>query len=127
MGEIWTEAIKVTLKTSCWMGRVNDTERASALADEVGADDDVFVVVKRLMPKAERLRSLHNLRAKARRTHRAMTLAWDDNGGRLLPIKNFFEYGNAMRPIIQTFNAEADAFASEYGDLRSEALRALGA
>jgi hypothetical protein len=55
---------------------------------------------------------------RARKIHRKLTLPWDDDGSRLLPVQAYWDYMGAIRPI----KAEYQAAALELRDAWDEAM-----
>ena len=53
--------------------------------------------------------------------HYAQTLPWSDTGWRLLPIKNYQAYTEAIRAAQHTFEELRDEFIAEYPTLRENA------
>ena len=55
-----------------------------------------------------------SIAGKLRLWHASQTLAWGDNGTRLLPMGNFFEYKKELAIREQEFNTAVSAFLTQY-------------
>lgn len=62
----------------------------------------------------------------ARAVHLTQALPWTDEGWRLLPSANYFQYTDAMRAERAAFEQAVETFANDYAALREQAKTRLG-
>lgn len=72
------------------------------------------------------IQELTRISATARAYHYEQTLPWGDNGDRLLPSTNYFEYINQQRTLKQQFETAIEKFIMNYPDLKADAKIRLG-
>lgn len=80
--------------------------------------------VKRILPE-EAIGDILTIAGEARKYHYANTLAWTDEGPRLLPAKSFLPYNEKMRGLASQFYDGVAKFVSAYDDWIEEARRNL--
>lgn len=71
------------------------------------------------------LEEVKKIATNARAFHYENTLPWGDNGDRLLPSTNYFEYIGKQRDFKQQFEDAVQKFISSYPDIKEEAKRRL--
>lgn len=125
INDIHASAMLVELSISQWSGRKFDRKTSHRIAHEAGVDNKVGAYHKQLVGGE----TLHKIKKKVneiRAYHYRHTLPWSDNGPRVLPTDQYFDYMEDM----QKFNAEYDAltkqFVEEYPFVREESKRMLG-
>ena len=117
VGALATRAMLVDLDIHFWNGHKRD----QAISDEVAAKHNTDGSYnKRLIPKAE-LKELWSCLGECASTHKHYTLPWSDSGDRIISAEAFFTYQQAMRKVIDKYNAAADAFAAKYKSLVAHA------
>lgn len=121
-------AMLVGLKISIYTGRKQDKQTQAEVTEAKGsASKRASSVYKNLFADCKELEDIVKFQARARVTHYALTLPWDDYGTRLLPAKAFMEYKAAMSIHQQTFEDLVVKFLDKYDTLVSAAAFKLGA
>ncbi len=72
------------------------------------------------------IQELTRISTTARAYHYEQTMPWGDNGDRLLPSTNYFEYVNQIRTFKQQFDQAIEKFITNYSDLKEDAKIRLG-
>lgn len=120
-----TSTILVKLTTRNWTGaRVDNKATASVIAAH-NALPAAGKFVKHLVSAQHRKR-LQTAIQLARRTHRSMTLPWDDDAQRLLPMASFERYKAKMAEAEEAILSARRSFVDRWDDMRDEARRNLG-
>ena len=104
-------ALLIALEIGKWSGRKSDTILASKVAMDHKADDGVLSVSKRML-NPEALAPIVSVCQNAKKYFRTHTVAWGDEGKRLLPIAKFDEFRAAM-----------DSFEVQFGDAKARVLQ----
>lgn len=119
-------AVIVDLNISVWTGRKMDKK----VSEQVDADNQTKTRAgnyhKKLLAGTTAFDDVHKLVGAIRQWHYANTLPWADNGQRLLPMANFFDYKAQLSAYEQEFNNTVDKFYQEYNTLVSAAAFSLG-
>ena len=102
-----------TLNTSMWSARKHDKKITQEVADNHGTATDVGRYNKKLLAK-ENLETIRKCVTAARLHHYDNTMPWDNVGTRLLPVANYFEYGEAQRQFASEFETAVQMFVDEY-------------
>lgn len=122
---IQNSAVIVNLNIGVWTARKMD-KRAS---EQVDANNNTKVKAgnyhKKLLPCADALENVQAVAAAIRMWHYSNTLPWDDNGARILPMKNFFDYKAKLSEWQRHFEATCEEFYREYSTLVSAAAFTL--
>lgn len=113
-------AMLVALRISTWTARKFDKRVTAEINAAHGADADAGRYNK-LLITGESYRDLIKTCNAARSEHYAQTLAWSDEGWRLLPTANYMAYADAMRRHAAAFDASFQDFEASYPDLRDAA------
>ena len=123
---IQNSAVLVDLNISVWTGRKMDKR----VSEQVDASNNTKTRAgnyhKKLLAGTEALDSLHKVVNAVRQWHYENTLPWADNGTRLLPMANFFDYKAMLGEYQRQFNEAAEDFYSQYDDLVTAAAFTLG-
>ena len=123
---IQNSAMLVDLNISVWTGRKMDKR----VSEQVDASNNTKTRAgnyhKKLLAGTEALDSLHKVVNAVRQWHYENTLPWADNGTRLLPMANFFDYKAMLGEYQRQFNEAAEDFYSQYDDLVTAAAFTLG-
>lgn len=117
-------AMLVALNISQWTARKYDRSVSTEVEKAHGATD-AGRYNKLLIDKAY-LDPMDKVANAARQHHYKVTLAWGDNGERLLPAALFMEYTDAMRIMKSEFENRSYDFYKEYPDLVNAARKRLG-
>ena len=123
---IQNSAVLVDLHISVWTGRKLDKR----VSEQVDASNNTRARAgnyhKKLLAGTEALDKLHKVVGMVRQWHYENTLPWADNGARLLPMANFFDYKAMLNNFQQQFSDAAEEFYTQYDDLVSAAAFTLG-
>lgn len=95
---------------------VNESKGASADASRTNK----HLIVSPLLKEVQKVAG--ELRAK----HRYMTLAWQDDGYRMLPAAAFPAYQQAMNALIRKYDDAVKIFIDAYPDMIEESKKRLG-
>lgn len=126
------KAILVSLNISKWLARKLDRVATREVNEKHGAKDG-GTFSKKLMEKTKNGGDELNaygvvmgILTQARTDHYDNTLAWGNQGWRLLPVANYDEYWNAARKHQRDFANALPKLVREYPALRAAAPDALG-
>lgn len=118
-----TRAMLSSLRISAWGATKLDKEATAATAELYGAAKDSGKYIKRLMPKGKNAyTALQSHIAAIRVLHYAETLAWSDDGWRLLPVANFQKYTDKLRDAKHTFDTLLSDLIAAYPTLKLQAI-----
>lgn len=119
---IASRAMLVCLSISIWTARKFDKRITREILDQTGASGDAGRFNKLLLPgDAAPHRALVKTCNAARGDHYANTLAWSDEGWRLLPSANYMQYSSMMREHSGAFDTALAEFLAAYPDMRETA------
>lgn len=113
------KALLVTLNICQWSAKKFDKKATQEVNDNHGATD-AGRFNKALIAK-DHLQEIQKLANEARTFHYANTLPWGDNGERLLPSSNYFEYTAAMARYKNQFDGLVREFCRAYPQMIDEA------
>ena len=123
---IHTRALLVWLNIRTWGARKYDKAVTQRVNTSEHASDDAGRYNKNLLPgDTASYKTLVTLAGSIRAEHYAHTLAWSDEGWRLLPTANYMAYTEWLREKRGVFDAALADFVSEYPALRQAAARRL--
>jgi hypothetical protein len=114
----------VTLTISQWTARKHDRSVSNEVDKTHGAKDGGRY--NKLLIRKEALEPMSKIESAARLYLYKMTLAWGDNGERLLPADLFLEFGPQMQKFRNDFEVATKNFVAEYPTLVQEARTRLG-
>jgi len=117
-------AMLVTLSVSTWSARKNDTRISDKVAADHGADRSMGRYAKHLIPR-ELLTAVSAANHALRDHHNLNTLAWGDDGTRILPAANFFGYQQHQSSLEDQFGRAVRNFIASYPDYVDTAATAL--
>lgn len=121
--DLITRAMLVSLSIGAWGATKDDKQAAAETAKVYGAKPDSGKYTKRLMPKGDNAYSaLKSHIASMRVMNYAQTLAWSDDGKRLLSVKNYQSYVDAFREGKHRFDALLDELVAAYPSLKQQAI-----
>ena len=107
---ITTECMVVNLHRGMWEARKLDREKSREVAANSGAAQDAVNVNKLIIPKEARDKVFSA--AGAIYGHYILhTVAWKDNGDRLLGRRIYMQFIEEHERLVKLFNTEADTFA----------------
>lgn len=124
--EIHNRALLVWLTITTWSARKHDKRATAKVTADFQTSSDAARVNKSLLPgDAAEYKALMALAGSIRTGHYGHTLAWSDEGWRLLPTANFEQYTKWLREQQSAFEKARDSFVAEYPTLRADAQRKL--
>jgi hypothetical protein len=124
---IHTRALLVWLQISMWSARKYDRAVSAKTNRDHGASSDASRTNKFLLPgDSTSYKALTTLAGSIRAEHYTNTLAWSDEGWRLLPTANYIEYTDWLRKRQNEFSTALDAFVADYPAMRTQASLKLG-
>jgi len=119
---IHSRALLVWLTISTWSARKYDRKVSDEVNRQHNASSDAGRYNKFLLPgDAASYKTLVTLAGSIRAQHYADTLAWSDEGWRLLPTANYLQYTATFRKRAQEFQNALDEFVADYPLLRDRA------
>lgn len=123
---IHSRALLVWLRISTWSARRYDKKVSAEVNARHAASSDAGRYNKMLLPgDATAYKALITIAGSIRAAHYANTLAWSDEGWRLLPTANFATYTTWLREQTAAFNSALADFAADYPSLRAQAAQLL--
>ncbi|MCK9331644.1 MAG: hypothetical protein M0Q19_00535 [Candidatus Cloacimonetes bacterium] len=120
---IHDKALLVQLNISTWSARKFDAEVTKAIEETYYANNSGRY--NKILIATEHMAKIHKIVSAARKYHYENTLPWLDNGGRLLPTTNYFDYVMAMEVFSNKFFREVRKFITAYPDYVQEAQKRL--
>ena len=123
---IHARALLVWLRLSTWSARKYDKGVSLQVNAAHNAASDAGRYNKLLLPgDARAYKQLTALASAIRLQHYSNTLAWSDEGWRLLPTANYTQYTQWLRDRTREFHAALNDFAADYPAMRAQAARLL--
>lgn len=123
---IHSRALLVWLRISTWSARRYDKKVSAEVNAQHNASNDAGRYNKMLLPgDATAYKQLTALAGSIRLQHYSNTLAWSDEGWRLLPTANYATYTQWLRDRQREFAIALNDFATDYPALRAQASRLL--
>jgi len=120
MVNLGSRAMIVAFSASQWTARKYDKNASAEVAQNHGANNDAGRYNKQLIAKKE-IQKIEQIVGEARRYTDANTLPWNDQGGRILSVDNYFDYTEGMRLRREKFEAAIDVFSQNYPSLIEQA------
>jgi len=117
------KAMLVYLNISFWTARKYDKRISQEIEDQYNADDAGRY--NKILIAKEYLANIQKIISAARTFHYENTLPWSDNGGRLLPSANYFNYVRSIQGLKDDYEREVNNFLQVYPDLKDEARQRL--
>jgi hypothetical protein len=117
-------AMLVALSVSIWSARKHDMRISDKVAAEHGADRSMGRYAKHLIPRGL-LASVNAANAALRDHHNLNTLAWGDDGTRILPAANYLGYQEQQQKLEDDFGRTVRDFVSSYPDYVETSRKAL--
>jgi hypothetical protein len=126
MNNLSEKAMLAAFNISFWQARKYDVRVSKEVAAKYGTAEDAGRYNKKLLPAdAPSYKAAVTAAGKARNTHYEMTLAWADDGARILPAAQYFKYQETMRGLQVEFDQLVTDFVVAYPDLREQARLTL--
>lgn len=123
---IQSRAMLVNLSISVWTARKYDAGATADACRASNAASNAGRFNKALLPKAA-LAGIQTKAGEIRARHYELTLPWDNNGARILPVEMYEKYQAAIYPLIEEFDRLVNAFVPAYSEFRRMAKQDLGA
>lgn len=117
-------AMLVNLSVSIWSARKHDIRISDKVAAEHGADRSMGRYAKHLIPR-ELLTAVNAANSALRDHHNLNTLAWGDDGTRILPAANYLGYQQHQQTLEDKFGRAVRDFVASYPDYVETARKAL--
>lgn len=125
---IHTRALLVWLTITTWSARRYDKSVTTKINADMAASSDAGRYNKMLLPgDAPSYKALVTLSGAIRAEHYSHSLAWSDEGWRLLPVTNYLAYTDWVRRRQSDLAVAVDAFIGDYASLKCQAASKLGA
>ena len=119
------KAMLVGLHIRHWSARKYDRSVSDKVAEDNAANREAGRYNKMLIAR-NALDDIIKAISKARGTHYDNTLPWTDDGFRILPASNYFEYMAAIGVYKRSFERAVDNFIGNYEDYKQQAEKVLG-
>jgi hypothetical protein len=117
-------AMLVSLSVSIWSARKHDVRISDKVAAEHGADRSMGRYAKHLIPR-ELLTAVNAAHTALRDHHNLNTLAWGDDGIRILPAANYLGYQAQQQTLEDAFGRTVRDFVASYPTYVETARTAL--
>lgn len=117
------KAMLVYLNISFWTARKYDKRISQEIENQYNADEAGRY--NKILIAKEHLSNIQKIISAARNFHYENTLPWTDQGGRLLPAANYFDYVKSMQVFKDDFEREVNNFLVVYPSLKDEASQRL--
>jgi hypothetical protein len=122
MSNLISRAMLASLRISSWSARKYDKRITEETNAAQGAASDAGRYNKMLLPgDASSYKALTSHIAGVRVLHYAQTLAWSDDGWRLLPVANYQRYTDKLRDAKHVYDSLLADFLADYPQLRQDA------
>ena len=118
-------AVLVKLNIGNWNERAVDKEVTKEVTHNKEASPDAGRFMKRLMPKVVTI-EVRTIGTQARQFHNRLTMPWDDNGTRLLPVDVYQEYVAEIDRLMEMRTDAKNRLIDNYPSHVREAKRFLG-
>ncbi len=125
MSTLESKAMVVKLSTSMWTATATAPDLETFVTSNHDAADGTAKVRKQLIGKDD-LKALKASIDGARLLHKSLTLAWSDNGDRLLPVDQLENYKTALQVCIEEVERQRADFVGRYEALVEKARVELG-
>jgi hypothetical protein len=106
-------AMLVSLSVSIWSARKHDVRISDKIAAEHGADRSMGRYAKHLIPR-DLLTTVNAANTALRDHHNLNTLAWGDDGTRILPAANYLGYQAQQQTLEDAFGRAVRDFVVSY-------------
>jgi hypothetical protein len=117
-----SRAMLASLRISSWSGAKFDRKVTEETNTAHGAASDAGRYNKKLLPSGDNsFKKLTSHIAAVRVLHAAQTLAWSDDGWRLLPVANYQRYTDKLRDAKHVYDSLLADFLADYPQLRQDA------
>ena len=122
---ILNEAMLVHIRIGQWTGRKFDNQASDWVNSYFEVQNDAARVNKPIVPKSY-ISPIESIVSQVRQSHLRQTLPWMDNGARMLPSANYFEYMQNIGVYRGKFEEAVDALVASYPQLLQESEKLQG-
>lgn len=122
---IHSRAMLVDISIGQWSMRKYDRKISDETTERYNAERDSARINKVLIA-IEKGKSISKVVNEARILHYFNTLPWTDEGRRILPSDNFFDYTQELSPLKHKFWRTVELFWNNYETYKEEARSILG-
>ena len=119
------KAMIAHLRISSWTGNLFDREATEQVAVEAGAQTDAGRYTKHLLTRSA-LKNVYRCALAARSIHKTLTMPWEDDGARLLPVAMYNRYKVSLDELIEDRADAVIALIARWDELQEEAEARLG-
>lgn len=112
-------AMIANLSISQWTARKYDKGVSKKVEDEYNAHDAGRF--NKILVAKEAINEIQKVASETRIFHYANTLPWSDNGDRILPAMNFYDYSDGIRERHEKFDEVVHKFIQSYPELKEDA------
>jgi hypothetical protein len=120
--QLISRAMLASLRISSWSARKYAKDLTREFNSSHGASDDAGRYNKMLLPgDASSYKALTSHIAATRVLHYEQTLAWSDDGWRLLPVANYQRYTDKLRAAKHEYDSLLADFLADYPQLQQAA------
>lgn len=124
MNNINTKALLVKISIGQFNPKRSDDKTTQEVLDKHGATKEAGAWVKNLI-NPKHLEAVTRKAMRARQEHYKYSLPWADEGYRILPVKMFVDYQEAIKEVKDEFQQETEKFIELYPSYVYEAKSAL--
>lgn len=124
MTRLTDRAMLAGLTIAQWSARKHDKRVSDKVARDHEASADAGRYNKTLVTK-EALKEIASIAGEARGHHYTNTLPWADNGARILPAANYWDYTQQQRAFREQFQRAVTQFCESYPHYVAEAQTRL--
>ena len=124
---IHKRAMLVTLNISTWGTERKDKQQAERLAQLNNANSMAVRVEKDIMAGTTLASEINKYAAKVRTWNNKVTLPWEDQGARLLPMTYFFDWKEEMKKHEAHFDKLVNTLVPRFASEIQIAMQELGA
>jgi hypothetical protein len=124
MTRLTDRAMLAGLTIAQWSARKHDKRVSDKVARDHDASADAGRYNKTLVAK-EALKEIASIASEARGHHYTNTLPWADNGARILPAANYWDYTQEQRAFKERFHRAVTQFHESYPNYVAEAQNRL--
>ncbi|OQP65454.1 hypothetical protein A3860_17470 [Niastella vici] len=119
MKDLSKKVIVFNLTIKMWSAKKMDKKVTKEVEENHNAKDAGRF--NKILIAKDGLSKLNSIAKEARDYHYEQTLPWTDNGGRILPATNYYEYINKQMEFKEKFEKAVDDFIAVYPALKADA------
>lgn len=123
MKNLSEKSLLVNVKIAQWSARKLDKKVTSEVNQKHNTTDAGNF--NKLLIERDYLKDIQAIATEARTFHYENTLPWSDQGDRLLPSENYFDYTSKMSELKDRFNTAVNKFVLSYPAIIEDAKKKL--